>query len=59
MDDHAGTCDDTTDKQTRARVTHNAANGGVMGRPAWATCRGDVLCSTKATRPEKGVAVTV
>ena len=59
MDDHARTGNETTDKETQARVTHNAASSGVMGRPAWATCRGAVLCSTKADRPEKGVAVSV
>ena len=59
MDDHAGTCDDTIDKQTRARVTHNAASSDVMGRLAWATCRGAVLRPTKVDRPEKGVAVSI
>ena len=49
----------TTDKETQARVTHNATSSGVMGRPAWATCRGAVLRHTKADRPEKGVAVSI
>ena len=49
----------TTDKKTQARVTHNAASSGVMGRSAWAACRGAVLCPTRADRPEKGVAVSV
>ena len=59
MDDHARTGNETIDKKTQARVTHNAASSGVMGRPAWATCRGAVLCSTRAGKPKKGVAVSI
>ena len=48
-----------TNKEAQARVAHNVASSGVMGRPAWAACRGAVMCPTKADRPEKGVAVSI